>query len=105
MFSVSDTKKVRFSRGKLKATLDETGAVTAWSFHEHQQDTVQYNSSEVSYTSADLDLFRWSGDESNNWGIVSMNQSYADTTKVAGVFKDWGANPALIEAWAQAGVH
>ncbi len=82
VFSVSDTKRVFFSKGNLQATTTDNGANWTWSFAENQWGIVYtQNDSNVSYNGT-VGLFAWST-TNNNYGIGS---SGGDT------FRDWGDN-------------
>ena len=92
-FSVSDTKKVHFSKGNLQATIDASQIPTAWKFAANQYDYLGY----LSNAGDDFDLFAWSTDAiSNNWGIHFYNISEGYTT---GNFKDWGVNIGDGNTW------
>ncbi len=90
-FSVSATKKVHFSQGNLVATIDATGAPTAWKFAANQYESIGANvaNTKIGKEAGDIDLFGWSTDAaSNNWGIhTKTNPTNKFTT---GNFKDWG---------------
>ena len=94
-FSVSADKKVYFSKGNLQATIDASGAPTAWKFAEKQYDYIGGNvantsigNSTTSGTAGDVDLFGWSTDAtSNNWGIHTKKEATQNYT--TGAFKDW----------------
>lgn len=92
-FSVSSTKKVRFSRGNLVATIDATGKPVAWKFAAHQYDCLVTGGANTKIGSAagDVDLFGWSTDaDSNNWGIHTKTDTAKGVT--TGNFKEWGRN-------------
>ena len=102
LFSVSDTKMVRFSKGNLQYSNG------MWSFHENQYDRCFTANGDVSsnYTSADaFDLFGWgtSGYNHNNtayqpWATnASNNQYYAYGSYTYNLYDqtgqaDWGYN-------------
>ena len=90
-FSVSATKKVHFSQGNLVATIDATGAPTAWKFSAHQYEYIGVNvaNTKIGKEAGDVDLFGWSTDAaSNNWGIHTKTSETDGFT--TGNFKDWG---------------
>ena len=84
-------KQVNFSKGNLIATVNASGAPTAWKFATKQYDylgNVAANNS-IGTTAGDVDLFCWSTDAAyNNWGIHTKTPVTADYTD--GDFKDWG---------------
>lgn len=91
LFSISEDKQVRFSRGLLVATVDASGTPMAWKFAENQYDRLLEGGANktIGKTAGDVDLFGWSTDaENNNWGIhtkTATTEGYTD-----GNFKDWG---------------
>lgn len=86
VFSVSDTKKVQFSRGNLVATIDTNGTPIAWKFAANQYAClVELGANKaIGKQAGDVDLFGWS--TNNKFGI--------DTSRVdsdySGTFNDWG---------------
>jgi uncharacterized protein YjdB len=106
VFSVSDTKKVRFSQGNLRATYDGTN--WTWAFAANQYDyignaegnTKVTNSAPfvAGYTgsSTTVDLFCWVGASSpwtdvNQYGISSSNNSDDYGNSISDALKgDWG---------------
>ncbi|MBQ6751058.1 MAG: hypothetical protein IJR02_09905 [Bacteroidaceae bacterium] len=87
------TGNVKFSRGNLRATLDN-GAVTSWSFAPSQDAYVgKTDANNLQTTTGTIDLFGWSTDYGYQWGIGSWTTDYSN---FAGHFKDWGENPDLI---------
>ena len=87
VFSVSDTRKVYFSKGNLQATY--TGSAYTWGF---AADQYSYVGKAAGNTTIDeqsigavVDLFGWST-ASTNYGI-STSTEYGD---YSGEFKDWG---------------
>jgi len=105
VFSVSDTKRVRFSRGNLQYTQ----STQTWSFAEHQYDmigtdnvvgdSVYYNvagSNKCGSAFADkIDLFGWSSTGSAKWGISTLDSSHV----FYGDFMDWGKNIGDGNTW------
>ena len=93
-FAISSGRNVKFSRGNLRATLDE-GTVTSWSFAPSQDayvgDTDANNY--LTSTTGTIDLFGWSTDYGYEWGIGAKTN---DLANFGGRFKDWGVNPDLI---------
>lgn len=86
-FSVSVTKKVRFSKGNLVASIDANRNPIAWKFAAHQYDRLGANRANTTIGTAAgyVDLFGWSTDNAaNNWGI------HIDQSATGGGFKDWG---------------
>jgi len=96
-FSVSSTKKVKFSKGNLQASIDASGIPTAWKFAENQYTYLGSGGANrtIGTAAGDIDLFGWSTDAgTKSWGInASTNAS-----DYAGSFVDWSTNPALISA-------
>ena len=91
VFSVSSTKKVHFSKGNLVATIDASGAPTAWKFAANQYDYLGEGGANKTIGSAagDVDLFGWSTNATNNnWGIHTKTSATQDYT--TGNFNDWG---------------
>lgn len=87
------TGNVKFSRGNLRATLDN-GTVTSWSFAPSQDAYVGItDANNLTSTTGTIDLFGWSTDYGYKWGIGALTEDYAN---FAGHFKDWGDNPDLI---------
>ncbi len=87
VFSVSATKRVRFSKGNLQATCD--GASYSWGFAEHQYDYIGYKAGNTTIDSQTngsvVDLFGWST-KATCYGISTV----FDYRAYAGDFKDWG---------------
>lgn len=108
VFSVSATKKVRFSKGNLQATCTKAGAEGtseySWGFAEHQYDTLGRTSGNATIADqtlgAKVDLFGWVGasgtlaGNATKYGIaVSSNATKtADFGNVLGekLKADWG---------------
>ena len=61
-FSVSADKKVYFSQGNLVATIDATGAPTAWKFATNQYDCLGEGGANktIGVAAGDIDFFGWS---------------------------------------------
>ena len=85
VFSVASGKTVKFSKGNLKATLDGSGNVTAWSFHDTQYGMVNTAAGTQSFTSSSIDLFGWSTSAT----LYGINSSTSNI--YSGSFLDWGA--------------
>ncbi len=92
LFSVSETKKVRFSQGNLQATTTDFGAHWTWGFAQDQwvyigNATANNAISGNGSVSADgtVDLFKWST-PSTYYGIHNSQ----DITTYHGIFRDWG---------------
>lgn len=93
LFSVAGGTLIRFSRGNLVATINESGAPTAWKFATNQYDCLRASGANVTIGSAagDVDLFGWSTNATNNnWGIHTKTSATEGWTD--GTFKDWGEN-------------
>ena len=94
-FSISSTKKVRFSQGNLQATYN--GTTWIWAFAEHQWDYIGNggdatvgnemvtNAAPYISGSGTVDLFGWST-ASTAFGINNSG----DNSTYSGAFKDWG---------------
>ena len=94
VFSVSATKKVYFSKGNIVATIDASGAPTAWKFSAHQYDCLGEGGANktIGTTAGDVDFFGWS--TSTNGG-TSTTDNYGIKTSTtnsdySGDFYDWG---------------
>ena len=81
-FSVSSTKKVKFSKGNLRY------ASGTWSFFDNQYDYY------TSYSADAWDKFGWSS-SANNYGM-STSQTSSD---YSGDFVDWGATMGMGTGW------
>ena len=95
-FSVSATKKVHFSQGNLVATIDATGAPTAWKFAANQYDYIGNATANttIGSTAGDIDLFGWST-ASTTYGISTSNTA----GDYSGDFVDWGKNIGDGNTW------
>ena len=91
-FSISDTKKVHFSRGNLRATHSNRG--WSWSFAGNQYECLDCSSNYI--INGSVDLFGWNGESSgaDNYGI-SDSGTDSDYGNTAGdtLKNDWGHNP------------
>ena len=99
-FSVSAAKKVHFSKGNLVATIDATGAPTAWKFSAHQYEYIGANvaNTKIGKEAGDVDFFGWSTDATlNNWGIHTKIAATKNFT--TGNFKDWGKAVGDGDTW------
>lgn len=85
VFSVSDTKKVHFSKGNLIATIDATGTPTAWKFAANQYDYCNDGNWTIGTATGDVDYFGWS----TNATAYGINTS-KNASDYSGSFKDWG---------------
>ncbi|MBR3075513.1 MAG: hypothetical protein IKH11_07170, partial [Bacteroidales bacterium] len=90
VFSVSDTKRIFFSKGNLRATTTDNGANWTWSFAENQWTVVgnttantAINGNGTVSSNGTVDMFVWSSTENNYFGIGT---SYGNS------FRDWGEN-------------
>ena len=85
IFTVSDDKKVSFSQGNLQYTQ----STNTWHFAKNQWEYIGADNVKNGVLADKIDLFGWSGKDSNApWGI-STSTSNAD---YAGEFVDWGVN-------------
>lgn len=107
-FSVSDTKKVWFSKGNLQATYD--GSTWTWAFATNQWDyigdaagnTSIDGNGTVSASNVTIDLFGWVGASNTTWtgaaqyGISNSTGTYTTDTygnSTSDALKsDWGTN-------------
>ena len=96
VFSVSEDKKVRFSKGNLIATIDSRGKPTAWKFAENQYDYLGKGGANptIGTAAGDVDLFGLST-ATTNYGI-STSENYTD---YSGDFVDWGKNIGDGSTW------
>ena len=103
LFSVSETKKVYFSKGNLQATYD--GSSWTWSFAEHQYDALGeagantlINGNGTVSAPGSVDLFGWVGANSAFEGMAAFGISNSDTISHYGnvvgeaLKSDWGTN-------------
>ncbi len=83
----ADDVLVRFSQGNLVATIDATGAPTAWKFAANQYDYIGNATANttIGSTAGDVDLFGWST-ASTTYGISTSTSS----SSYSGDFVDWG---------------
>ena len=93
VFSVSATKKVKFSRGNLQATTTDNGTTWTWAFAEHQWDCIGDAAANTSITgngtvspNGTVDLFGWSTSATH----LGIHNSQNDND-YSGDFADWGA--------------
>ena len=87
------TATVKFSRGNLRATLDN-GTVTSWAFATSQDAYIgATEANNLQTNTGTIDLFAWSTDYGYKWGIGPWTTDYVN---FCGHFKDWGENPDLI---------
>lgn len=98
-----DEKKVHFSQGNLVATIDASGAPTAWKFAANQYDCLGEGGANKTIGSAagDVDLFGWS--TSTNGG-TSTTDNYGIKTSItasdySGDFYDWGSQIGDGNTW------
>lgn len=101
LFSVSETKKVYFSKGNLRATYD--GSSWTWSFADHQYDAVGNAAANTSIDgdgtvsdNGSVDLFGWVGASSEFTDMAAFgisNSVYDGYGYDAEALKsDWGTN-------------
>ena len=98
VFTVNaEGKKVHFSKGNLVATIDASGAPTAWKFAANQYDCLGEGGANktIGATAGDIDLFGWST-ASTTYGI-SKSTSGGD---YSGEFIDWGKTVDDKNTWA-----
>ena len=105
VFSVSTTKKVRFSKGNLQYQ----ASTKTWRFAEHQYDYIGNNNKNISSTYTGwIDLFGWgtSGFDGKNPYMTSTTDSdYGNgDTNIAGTNYDWGVYNAISNGGNQAGL-
>ena len=88
-FSIDNGKQIQFSKGNLVATVDASGAPTAWKFAANQYDYLGEGGANktIGTAAGDVDLFGWST-EATKYGI-STSWYYDD---YLGEFRDWGQN-------------
>ena len=85
VFSVAKDKQVSFSQGNLQYTQSKN----QWRFAENQYDYLGEENVKDGQLANRIDLFGWSGKDSNApWGISNST----NTADYAGEFVDWGAN-------------
>lgn len=101
-FSVSDTKKVRFSKGNLMAIWDGS-MFSRWDFAKNQYDFVGKQAANTTIgqdnpSGSKVDLFGWST-TSNNFGINSSKSS----NDYSGNFVEWGENMGYGSGWRTLG--
>ena len=96
-FAISKSRNVKFSRGNLRATLDN-GTVTSWSFAPTQDAYVgETDANNLTSTTGTIDLFGWSTDDGYEWGIGALTgANNTDYANFRGHWRDWGVNPDLI---------
>lgn len=102
LFSVSETKKVYFSKGNLRATYD--GSSWTWSFADHQYDAVGdavantlINGNGIVSDNGSVDLFGWVGANSAftdmaAFGITDSTTEGDYRTAEGAALNDWGTN-------------
>ena len=91
-FSVSDSKKVAFSKGNLQYTQ----STSTWAFAENQYDMIGADNVSNSTLADKIDLFGWStNNAATPWGI-STSTANAD---YLGDFVDWGKNIGDGNTW------
>ncbi|MCQ2180273.1 MAG: hypothetical protein MJY91_09270 [Bacteroidales bacterium] len=95
-FSVSSTMQVQFSKGNLVATIDNSGAPTAWKFAANQYDCLGEGGANktIGTAAGDVDLFGWST-AATKYGI-STSTSFSG---YSGDFVDWGKNIGDGSTW------
>ena len=92
VFSVSDSKQVRFSKGNLQYTQ----STDTWAFAENQYDMIGEANIENDALADKIDLFGWSGSTSaTKWGISAST----DNNDYSGDFIDWGKNIDCGSTW------
>ncbi len=102
VFSVSSTKKVKFSRGNLQATYD--GSAWSWAFATNQYDYIgkavantRINGNGTVSANGTVDLFGWSTSAS----YLGISNAVDDDDKARGTyggdFADWGSNAIVQE--------
>lgn len=98
-FTVSETKKVKFSQGNLQATTTDLGEHWTWSFAANQWDYPSIRSANCAIngngsvsTNGTVDLFGWST-AATYYGINNSNR----VNDYSGDFVDWGNN--MSDGW------
>ena len=91
LFSVSDTRKVRFSQGNLQAIfVGHAGISYSFRFAENQYDCIGdapgNTTIDESWDRGVVDLFGWSTDSNTLYGINTST----DDSDYSGNFRDWG---------------
>ena len=105
LFSVSDTKRVRFSRGNLQynAVRDE------WRFATHQYDIIGEDNTKYSAKYAGwIDLFAWGTSGHHNrppYFFAAVNTAYGHGERnIEGTHYDWGLHNPISNGGDQAGL-
>ena len=95
-FSVAEGKQVQFSSGNLTATVDATGAPTAWKFAANQYDYLGEGGANMTIGTAagDVDLFGWST-AATAYGISAST----NVEDYSGAFVDWGKTIGDGNTW------
>ena len=95
-FSVAEGKQVQFSSGNLTATVDATGAPTAWKFAANQYDYLGEGGANktIGTAAGDIDLFGWS-----NSAIIYGISTSMESLDYSGDFVDWGENIGDGKTW------
>lgn len=103
LFSVSNTKKVFFSKGNLQYQ----ASTAKWRFAEQQYNYIGAANSNISATySGWIDLFGWGTSGYNNRYPYLSSTNYADYilwSSIAGTNYDWGVYDAISNGGNQAG--
>lgn len=96
IFSISEGKRIFFSKGNLVASIDASGVPTAWKFADNQYDYLGEGGANktIGEAAGDVDLFGWST-LSTYFGInASVNND-----DYSGDFYDWGNVFEDKETW------
>lgn len=96
VFSISEGKRIYFSKGNLVASIDASGVPTAWKFYDNQYEYLNEGGANktIGEAAGDVDLFGWST-RATHFGIsVSV-----DNKDYSGDFYDWGNVFEDNETW------
>ena len=95
-FSIGNGKQIQFSKGNLVATVDASGAPTAWKFAANQYDYLGKGGANktIGTAAGDVDLFGWST-ATTTYGISTSTSS----SDYSGDFVDWGKNIGDGSTW------
>ena len=109
-FSVSSTKKVRFSKSNLQAVISDSPIVvdaytaSSWKFAGHQYDFIGNSDGNISFgVNTTVDLFGWVGTSASydSYGLcteVSTNNEYYGTSASDALKTDWGSIPGVVSS-------
>ena len=112
-FSVSSTKKVKFTKGNLQAVIgtgisNYRATASSWKFAGHQYDIIGNAAGNTSFAvGTTVDLFGWVGASASydSYGLctnTSVSNAYYGTSASDALKTDWGSIPG-IETWIGSG--